>query len=145
MEYQKKTLQAEDMEMVFGILRQCMECMMNAIVNSTLGNAEQFVEMAKAWVELHYAERIGLEEVAKQVGISQYYFSNLFRKTEGKKFSSYLNEVRIGHARDLLRDPKITVAQVSEMVGFNDHQYFSKTFKKYTVITMTDFREKNSS
>lgn len=139
--FQKKLLQAGDLGGVFHVLKQCMDYMMEAVMNTRIGNAEQLVEKAKSWLEIHYGERISLEEVARVVGISQYYFSHLFRKSQGIKFSAYLNEVRIRHAKELLRDPKLTVAQVYAMVGFNDQSYFSKTFKKITGITITEFRE----
>lgn len=142
--FQKKLLQAGDLGGVFHVLKQCMDCMMEAVMKTTIGNAEQLVEKAKSWLEIHYGERISLEEVSRVVGISQYYFSHLFRKSQGIKFSAYLNEVRIRHAKEFLRDPKLTVAQVYELVGFNDQSYFSKTFKKITGITITEYREQCS-
>lgn len=138
---QKKLLQAGDLGRVFQVLQLCMDCIMDGILNATIGNAQQLIEKAKSWVEAHYGERISLEEVARVVGISQYYFSHLFRKSQGIKFSAYLNEVRVRHAKELLRDPKMTVAQVYEQVGFNDQSYFSKTFKRITGMTITEFRE----
>lgn len=139
--YQKELLNAVDLDDVFRIVQNYQECILDAVSKSSMGTVELQIQKAVTYMENHYKERISLEDVANYVGISQYYFSNLFKKKKGIKFSSYLNQIRIEQAKKLLRVPKVTINQVYEEVGFNDQPYFSKTFKKYTGMTVTEYRE----
>lgn len=141
LKYQKEILNAVDLEELFRIVQKYQKCILDAVLKSTMGTMEVLMGKAVVYMENHYKEKLSLEEVANYVGLSQYYFSNLFKKTKGVKFSSYLNEVRIDEAKKMLRNPKITIAKICEEVGFNDQPYFSKNFKKYTGMTVTEYRE----
>ena len=104
-------------------------------------NSDILIRRAKTYIEAHYREKISLDEIASVIGISRYYFSTLFKQAAGTNFSTYLNEIRVNKAKELLRNTNMTVGQVYDQVGFNDQQYFCKTFKKYTGMTVTEYRE----
>jgi len=95
---------------------------------------------AKLFIENHYPEQITLENVAEAVGFNTSYFSSLFKKETGLNFSDFLNQTRILHAKELLRDRANSAAAVADMVGFRDEKYFSKVFKKTVGLTIIDFR-----
>lgn len=100
------------------------------------------VEKAKNYIALEYHKDISLEEVAKYVDISSYYFSKLFKEEEGKNFIEYVTELRIAKARELLLNEKISIKEVCRNVGYSDPNYFSRIFKKVTMETPTEYREK---
>ncbi|MDD3795386.1 MAG: response regulator [Lachnospiraceae bacterium] len=141
--YQKDMIEAVNLHVLFQDLSGYIECVQEILQESSLGNVELLLRKAETYVDKNYKNRIVVDDVASYLGISPYYFSNLFRKFRNIKFTSYLNQVRIEHAQKLLRDPRITVSQVYEETGFNDQSYFSKTFKKYTGMTVTEYKEKN--
>ena len=66
----------------------------------------------------------------------------LIKKEKDITFSAYLNSVRIDKAKQLLKNPQTTINDVVDEIGFNDAQYFSKTFKKYVGMTVTEYRGK---
>ena len=57
------------------------------------------VKEVMRYVEERFGERITLEQVAEEVFLSKPYLSTLFKKETGKKFSSYLQEVRLEKSR----------------------------------------------
>ena len=56
-------------------------------------------------------------------------------------FLEYLTDVRIKEAKRLLADPRKTIADVSEEVGYNDVKHFSKLFTRITGIHPSKYRK----
>ena len=52
-----------------------------------------------------------------------------------------LNELRVSQAIELLKNPKSKISEIAYSVGFNEPQYFTLTFKKYTGHTPRNYRE----
>lgn len=141
---QKAAMEAADLEELIEVLYGFVRKFMDGLMENRIGNADMLIRKAVDYIDEHYAEKISLDEIAGHVGISKYYFSNLFKKEKNINFTSYLNEVRIEKAKLLLKNPQTTVSQVYCQVGFNDQQYFSRTFKKYVGMTVTEYRNKNA-
>ena len=68
------------------------------------------------------------------------YFSSLFKRTFGVNFLDYLTQLRMDAARELLRDPLRSTAEVAGMVGYESANYFTRAFKKNVGMTPTDYR-----
>ena len=99
------------------------------------------VRKAMEYVENNYMEKIGLEEIAEYVGLNASYFSALFKKETGKNFLSYLTEIRINHAKELLRITNDTMSSIAEKVGYTDARYFSQCFEKVVGMKPSLFRK----
>lgn len=140
--FQKKIMNAEELKEVMEVIRAFIDNVMNENFNNRLDNAEFLIKKAIQFINDNYNKKISLEDIASYVGISKYYFSVLFKKDQGITFSSYLNTVRIEKAKQLLKNPQTTINDIVYEVGFNDPQYFSKTFKKYIGMTVTEYRSK---
>ncbi len=91
--------------------------------------------------ENYYKPDISLNEVSKAANLSPYYFSHQFKNELETTFIDYLTKVRIEAAVELLKDLRLSIAQVSFAVGYQDPNYFSKVFKKYVNISPAEFRE----
>ena len=89
----------------------------------------------------NYMEKLTLEDVAKYVHLSPSYFSRLFKEETGYNFSAYLNTVRIEKSKKLLVNEDIPLADISNLVGFEEQSYFTRVFKKMTGTTPGKFRE----
>lgn len=139
---QKQVLDAEDVDELHNILYHFILDFMKMILESRIGNTDMLIRKAVDYINEHYSDKISLDEIANHVGISKYYFSYLFKKEMEINFTSYLNQIRIEKAKNLLKNPMVTVSQVYYQVGFNDQQYFSKIFKKYVGTTVTEYRSK---
>ena len=96
---------------------------------------------AQAYIREGFARPITLSQVAREVNISPYYFSKLFKEETGQNFSDYLTAVRIDAAKRLLAQPQYPIKQVCVESGFANPNYFSRIFKKCTGLTPTEFRD----
>ena len=91
-------------------------------------------------VELNYADPITLKEAASLAKISVPQFVRLFKKVAGMSFVSYLTHVRLSRSVRLLKESRLTIAEVAYQVGFSDQSYFDRRFKAAFGQTPRDFR-----
>ncbi len=98
------------------------------------------IEMAKEYIENHYVESIALNDIAEYVELNASYFSSLFKTETGINFSEYLLNVRMEHAKELLRNPKIKVYEIGCLVGYEDAVSFGRAFKKKWGISPKEYR-----
>lgn len=99
---------------------------------------------ARAHMEKHYNQDLTLGEMADSVGLSQSYFSTLFKKELGKNFAEYLYSLRIEKAKDFLLHTDKAVYEISEETGFKDHAYFSRLFKSKVGESPGEYRKKRT-
>lgn len=101
----------------------------------------RYVALAKEYIAEHLQENISLNDVSGVVYMNPTYFSTLFKKTTGQNFSDYLVEVRIEHAKELLKDLSLSVAEVGTRVGYQNSRYFSKVFLKTVGVKPSEYRK----
>ncbi len=92
--------------------------------------------------ENYYRSNLNLSEVSEAVNLSPYYFSHQFKKEHETTFIDYLTKVRLEASVKLLKDLRLSIAQISFAVGYQDPNYFSKVFKKYIDISPVEYRDK---
>ncbi|MBR5542847.1 MAG: helix-turn-helix transcriptional regulator [Oscillospiraceae bacterium] len=86
-----------------------------------------------------------LKKVADIFFYSEKYFSVLFLKKTGTKFTDHLNNLRIDYATKLIESNTTSISEIAAKCGYNDPLYFSKVFKKKLNETPSSFiRRKNS-
>ena len=98
------------------------------------------VKNALAYMEENYAQKLTLGLVAEKTYVSQWHLSKLLNKHEGRNFSEILNQIRVEHAKELLREMQLRIADISEMVGFTDVAHFSRVFKKLEGLSANEYR-----
>lgn len=92
------------------------------------------------FVKQNYSERITLSDAAQIAGYNPSYLSQIFKKKLGISFVDYLNHVRIGHAKEMLADGKLTIAEISADCGYPDTNYFYRIFRKETGMSPRDYQ-----
>lgn len=92
------------------------------------------------YIEERYADPITLEELANYVHMNRSYISYLFKKETGSNINTYLLAFRMDKAKELLKNSKNSVQDISCQLGIPDSAYFSKLFKRYTGISPLEFR-----
>lgn len=97
------------------------------------------------YMDLHFAQEIGLEDIAAKCFVNKYYLSHLFTEHLGMTVGQYVREKRIAQAKLTLSQSDLSVANIAEQCGFNDFNYFIRLFKKTTGLTPLQYRKKNSS
>lgn len=81
------------------------------------------------FVQQHYHRPISLKELAAHLDMHPNYLSDLFRKSMGVAFHTYLERKRLQHAKQLLRDPGVAIGRVARSVGYGTPNHFRKVFR----------------
>ncbi|RWX81764.1 AraC family transcriptional regulator [Neorhizobium lilium] len=99
---------------------------------------------AKTFMQDNMEAGVTVAMVADSVGLSPNHFSRLFRAAMGVTAHQWLIRTRLERAKDLLRDPSLSLKEIAQTCGFSDHSYFSKVFAKYTGLRPADWRRVRS-
>jgi YesN/AraC family two-component response regulator len=112
--------------------------------NSKLSGRSLSIQTALQYIDDNYMNKITLDDVANYVYLNSSYLSQLFKKEMSVPFSDYIEEVRIKHAKLLLKETDYSMNQVAEAVGFSSQNYFTRIFKKSTGLTPIKYRNVHS-
>lgn len=82
-----------------------------------------------------------IEQIAEKLAVSKRYLSDTLKKETGKSSSEHLQLYLIDEAKNILLNPKKTVAEVAYELGFEYPPYFSRLFKKKEGISPSEYRE----
>ncbi len=102
------------------------------------GNSQ--IQEALNFISENYHLQIDRDAVCQHVGLSQSYFSALFREHTGFSFSEYLLLKRVEAAKSLLAKSNRKVTEVARGCGFLDMSYFSQAFKKVVNMSPSRYR-----
>ena len=117
----------------------------NACRNVAVKKEEQsvsVVERARKYIDSKYNKDISLDDVSREVDISPYYFSKIFKEETGQTFVEYVTEIRMNRAKELLSFTDMSMKEICCEIGYSDPNYFSRSFKKNTGLTPTEYKEK---
>lgn len=101
----------------------------------------QLVRKAQNYIQENYQKDLSLDEVSRQLDLSPYYFSKLFKEETGSNFVEYVTNLRIARAKELLAGDGCSMKEICAEVGYSDPNYFSRIFKKNVGVTPTEYRE----
>jgi len=92
------------------------------------------------YIDANLGKNITLFELASVVNMSLYHFAVLFRQSTGVSPHRYVLHQRVERAKGLLRDPKLSVLDVSINVGFGHPNNFARAFRRVIGLSPTQFR-----
>jgi len=98
------------------------------------------VEKACRYMERHYAQRVTLEEVCRRAGVSKSTLLRAFVKAKGVTPYSYLENVRVGRAGELLRQG-VPPVETALRTGFSDQSHFTNCFSRLIGLPPGAYRE----
>lgn len=99
--------------------------------------------MIKDYISKHYSEeRLSIKEIGDHVFLSASYICTYFKTQTGQTLNQYITEYRMERAMQLLQDKRYAITDISEKVGYNNGNYFGKSFKKFTGLTPSQYRDK---
>lgn len=101
----------------------------------------EIVAQAKRFIANNYNKNISLEEVSREINVSPYYFSKIFKEETGENYIDYLTGLRMEYAIRLIKENKYSIKEICAKTGYNNPNYFSRAFKKYTGSTPRKYRE----
>ena len=141
-DYLSTVMALEDNEDIRRWFLEKMTAICTSVHNKREEQSESVVSRAKNYIQENYSRDISLDDVSKEVNISPYYFSKLFKEEAGENFIEYLTRIRIETAKTMLKDPNLSIKEIGVLSGYVDPNYFSRIFKKQTDMTPREYRER---
>lgn len=108
--------------------------------NSVGGMAPSALRRCIALMEAGLERDLGLDEVAREAGLSTSHFIRSFRKSTGKTPYQFLLDRRVQRAQTLMRDPRASLAKIAVLSGFADQHHLARIFRRITGMTPRAYR-----
>lgn len=93
------------------------------------------------YVQTHFQRAISLDEIAKITNMTVPSFCRYFKRISGKRFTRFVNEIRIVHACKLLTEEQLSISNISFESGFNNISHFNRLFKDITQKSPSQYRK----
>lgn len=140
-EYFAKIDGAVYVEEFLEVFRSLMEALMECFGESQDRKLQEMLE----YISEHYQDELDLTNLADTFNFNYSYLSTYFNTRMGEGFSEYLNRIRVNHACRYLEKGELSIAVVSDRVGYSDQSYFCRVFKKITGETPSAYRRGHKS
>ena len=98
------------------------------------------LDAVKRYIDLHYREKITLEELIQLSCINRTSLNEKFKLSYGASPIDYVIGKRIEEAKLLLRETALEINELAERVGFSSPSYFSRVFRRYTGVSPNEYR-----
>jgi AraC-like DNA-binding protein/mannose-6-phosphate isomerase-like protein (cupin superfamily) len=92
------------------------------------------VARARAYLDAHFAENVSLDQISRVAGLSRFHFLRMFRREVGLPPHTYLNQVRVHRAKDLIT-LGFPLVEAALAVGFVDQSHLTRQFKRRLGVT----------
>ncbi len=99
------------------------------------------IDSALEYLDLHFSEKLYLDDVCKISLMSQSSFSYIFKQVTGFTFTEYLMRLRVKKAQEFLKDTELSAQEIAVSCGFGDCTYFSSAFRRAVGISPTQYRK----
>jgi len=128
----------------FEDLAQCLMSALDEFIDGIylhgVNRSNLKVRRALNYLNVHYAERIALADVAREVGLSVCRLSHLVKAHTGRTVMQHVQQVRVRHAQHLLTRTDRSCTDIAYDVGYHDQSYFIRHFKRITGTTPSRYR-----
>jgi AraC-like DNA-binding protein len=91
-------------------------------------------------IEEHYDQDMPIHDLSRIAGLSEFYFSRLFKKQTGFTLHEFIIKTRVNSAKILLKSTNMSLREIAYQCGFSNESSFSNTFKRVTDMTPGIFR-----
>lgn len=112
------------------------------LAQKTNSKAEELVSMAISQFKMNDVLFMSVADCAKFCNISTSHFTRIFKEQTGVSPQKFISNIRIERAQQLLLFTDKEISTISEDVGYNDQNYFSRLFKKNVNMTPREYRKK---
>ncbi len=100
------------------------------------------IQTSKRYIDNNFMNDIHIDDLAKKANFSKFYFIRLFHQQIGKTPYQYIIDLRISHAKYLLKRTTMKIKEIAKDSGFNGETNFIYTFKNEVGVTPLNYRKK---
>jgi two-component system response regulator YesN len=112
------------------------------IIEKTLKLEGKKIERIKNFIQRNITKNARLQDISENINLSPKYISRFFKTHTGSNLSNYKINLRIERAKVLLKETEYTIANISNMIGYQNQESFIRQFKKRVGKTPTEYRKK---
>ena len=112
------------------------------IGNTGSSSVAEKIQAIQTYLDVHFAEKISLDDLAEQYFISKFHLSREFKKLTGTTTGNYLTAKRVSHAKKQLRFTNLPLDAIARECGLSDTSYFVKVFKNAEGMTPGEYRNR---
>ncbi len=135
-------------------MKTCLKMILVLLMNhyeSNVTTAESLVKKSRdllrlqplfEYVDHHFVENISVEQAAKMLVMSKSHFMRFFRGVTGQAFVSHLNRFRISRAQHLMLTTNLSIATITQDVGFCNQSYFGVVFRRVVGMAPREYRDR---
>ncbi|HEY5584011.1 MAG TPA: response regulator [Ruminiclostridium sp.] len=118
------------------------EISLSKVLKSKKFNYSKKVLLVMNYIHEHYSEDISIMDIGEKLNMSGDHLRHAFKEETGQTILDYITFNRIEKAKELIKDGKYKIYEISEMVGYKTSQYFSQVFKRTLGINPMEFAER---
>lgn len=101
------------------------------------------INACKDYIYSHIKERITIEDLSDELGVSASYLSRLFKKETGDSVSAYIRRQKIEKAKNLLRYSDYAIIDIANRLSFSSQSHFIQQFREIAGVTPKKYRDTN--
>ena len=109
-------------------------------MNSSRNKELHSVARAIQHINRYCDQSLTLDDYAAMCHMSKYHFLRVFKAVTGVPPLEYRNRIRIGHAKELLKNSYFSVSEIASSLGYASLAYFSAAFRKATGLSPRSYR-----
>ncbi|MDR6550175.1 AraC family transcriptional regulator [Paenibacillus qinlingensis] len=91
---------------------------------------QRLMREVQDYISIHYRERIRIEDLSRLVDRAPNYVTQTFKEVTGMTPITFLHQIRVHSARDLILNTRMTIGEIAEYLGYSDQAHFNRVFKK---------------
>lgn len=118
----------------------CANELLSVIESGNTDINRNYCELVKTYIEKHCCDKIRLDAISKEIGITKNHLCRIFKATEQCTVNEYITNYRLELCKTMLTASGVPISQISEKIGVPDEYYLSRLFKKKYGISIKQYR-----
>jgi two-component system response regulator YesN len=102
----------------------------------------RLIRTVKQYIEEHCYARLSLDEISNHVGLNKNYLSSLFKQETNMTVLQYVVELKLQKAREMLLCTNMKIYEISNKLGYEDIDYFTRLFKKSYGVAPLEYKRR---
>lgn len=133
------------------LIHKAKKDLSNAIIHAHVSDPSQnqeerlkvsgLLKPAIDYIYDHKSEQVSAQKASELCHLSVSYFSRLFVKETGQKYSLFMPQLKVQWAKKCLEETEMSITEISDGLGYQEPGYFIKVFKKYEGVTPLIYRK----
>lgn len=104
------------------------------------GLPQEKLRSVLVFIDESLGQSLKVRQLAQRVGLSQFHFARMFRRSVGRPPHGYLTDLRMERAKHLLRETDLPLAKVATSVGYQTQAHFTGVFHREVGVTPRSYR-----